>query len=61
VAHEHPQVAVIDNLLANEALQKLQHYCWASTIWPKVHPNGYLDAMASVARTNFGRAVQHRR
>jgi len=46
VAHEHPQVAVIDNLLADEALQKLQHYCWASTIWPKVHPNGYLDAMA---------------
>jgi hypothetical protein len=40
-----PQVAVIDNLLTDEALQKLRHYCWASTVWHKIHPNGYLGAM----------------
>jgi hypothetical protein len=40
VANEHPPGHT------DEALQKLKHYCWASTVWHKVDPNGYLDAMA---------------
>jgi len=40
-----PQVAVIDNLLTDEALNALRKYCWRSTIWHKVYPNGYLGAM----------------
>lgn len=40
-----PQVAVIDNLLTDEALKKLQQYCWRSTMWHMVYPNGYLGAM----------------
>jgi Tfp pilus assembly protein PilF len=40
-----PQVAVIDNLLTDEALEKLRQFCWRSTIWQKSYPNGYLGAM----------------
>jgi hypothetical protein len=40
-----PQVAVIDNLLTEEALERLRQYCWRSTIWHKPYPNGYLGAM----------------
>jgi hypothetical protein len=40
-----PQVAVIDNLLTGEALDKIRQYCWRSTIWHKVYPNGYLGSM----------------
>jgi Tetratricopeptide repeat len=40
-----PQIAVIDNLLSDEALDKLRQYCLRSTMWHKVYPNGYLGAM----------------
>jgi Tfp pilus assembly protein PilF len=40
-----PQIAVIDNLLTDEALSALRQYCWRSTIWHKSYPNGYLGAM----------------
>jgi Tfp pilus assembly protein PilF len=40
-----PQVAVIDNLLTNEALERLRLFCWRSTVWQKPYPNGYLGAM----------------
>ena len=40
-----PQIAVIDNLLTDEALEKLRQFCWRSTIWHKSYPNGYLGAM----------------
>jgi Tetratricopeptide repeat len=40
-----PQIAVIDNLLTEEALDALRQYCWRSTIWHKSYPNGYLGAM----------------
>jgi hypothetical protein len=40
-----PQVAVIDNLLTPEALEKLRRFCWRSTIWQMAHPNGYVGAM----------------
>jgi tetratricopeptide (TPR) repeat protein len=42
---ESPQIAVIDNLLTDEALAQLRSYCWRSTIWRKEYPNGYLGAM----------------
>jgi Tfp pilus assembly protein PilF len=40
-----PQIAVIDNLLTDEALGKLRRFCWGSTIWRKVYTGGYLGAM----------------
>ena len=40
-----PQVAVLDNLLTGEALERLRQYCYRSTIWHKSYPNGYLGAM----------------
>jgi Flp pilus assembly protein TadD len=40
-----PQIAVIDNLLTEEALAKLRRFCWGSTIWRKVYRDGYLGAM----------------
>jgi len=40
-----PQIAVIDNLLTDEALAQLRNYCWRSTMWNKSYPNGYLGAM----------------
>jgi hypothetical protein len=40
-----PQIAVIDNLLTDEALDKLRQYCWGSTVWQRSYPSGYLGAM----------------
>jgi Tetratricopeptide repeat len=40
-----PQIAVIDRLLTDEALERLRSYCWRSTMWHKSYPNGYLGAM----------------
>jgi Tfp pilus assembly protein PilF len=40
-----PQIAVIDNLLTDEALGNLRRFCWGSTIWRKVYSGGYLGAM----------------
>jgi Tfp pilus assembly protein PilF len=40
-----PQIAVIDNLLSDEALDRLRQFCWRSTIWQRAHRNGYLGAM----------------
>jgi hypothetical protein len=40
-----PQIAVIDNLLTDEALAELRRFCWGSTIWRKVYRDGYLGAM----------------
>ena len=40
-----PQIAVIDNLLTDEALERLRNFCWRSTMWHKAYPNGYLGAM----------------
>jgi hypothetical protein len=40
-----PQIAVIDNLLTQEALEKLRRFCWGSTIWRKAYRDGYLGAM----------------
>lgn len=40
-----PRIIVIDNLLSDEALEKLRRYCWGSTIWRDTHPEGYLTAM----------------
>ncbi len=40
-----PQIVVVDNLLTPEALEKLQRFCWGSTVWHKVYEEGYLGAM----------------
>jgi tetratricopeptide (TPR) repeat protein len=40
-----PQLVVVDDLLTPEALQKLQRFCWGSTVWRKVYNQGYLGAM----------------
>jgi hypothetical protein len=40
-----PQIAVIDNLLSDEALTRLRRFCWGSTIWRQVYRDGYLGAM----------------
>ena len=40
-----PRIIVIDNLLGEEALEKLRRYCWGSTIWRETHAEGYLTAM----------------
>jgi hypothetical protein len=42
---DSPQMAVIDDLLTEEALDALRRYCWRSTMWQKPYPNGYLGAM----------------
>ena len=39
-----PQIAVIDNLLSDEALARLRSFCWGSTIWRKAYRDGYLGA-----------------
>jgi len=44
-ANRSPQIAVIDNLLTDEALDRLRQYCLRSTMWQKPYPNGYLGAM----------------
>src|SRR5579859_4395339 len=41
----NPRIIVIDDLLSGDALEKLRHYCWGSTIWREPHPEGYLTAM----------------
>lgn len=40
-----PRIVVIDNLLTDEALEKLRHFCWDSTIWQRSYDSGYLGAM----------------
>ena len=40
-----PRIAVIDDLLSNDALEKLRQYCWGSTMWQKSYEGGYLGAM----------------
>jgi hypothetical protein len=40
-----PQIAVIDNLLTEDALEGLRRYALRSTMWQKPYPNGYLGAM----------------
>jgi hypothetical protein len=40
-----PQIIVVDDLLSEEALEKLRRYCLGSTIWRETHPEGYLTAM----------------
>lgn len=40
-----PHIIVIDDLLSQEALEKLRRYCLGSTIWRDTHPEGYLTAM----------------
>ncbi|MDP9132189.1 MAG: tetratricopeptide repeat protein, partial [Nitrospirota bacterium] len=39
-----PEVTYIDGLLTDEALRRLRHFCWASTIWKKDYENGYIGA-----------------
>lgn len=41
----NPQIAVIDNLLTEEALEGLRRFCRASTMWQRPYKNGYLGAM----------------
>ena len=43
--HRRPQIVVIDNLLTDEALNKLRHFCWGSTIWRMIYDGGYLGAL----------------
>ena len=40
-----PQIVVIDNLLTQEALEKLRRFCWGSNVWRRVYDDGYLGAM----------------
>ena len=40
-----PRVVVIDNLLTEEALEKLRRFCWRSTVWRKPYEKGYFGAM----------------
>lgn len=39
-----PEVTYIDNLLNQEALDRLRRFCWESTIWKKDYENGYIGA-----------------
>lgn len=39
-----PQIVVIDQLLTQEALQKLRLFCLDSTVWRQVYEGGYLGA-----------------
>jgi tetratricopeptide (TPR) repeat protein len=41
----NPQIAVIDNLLTEEALEGLRRFCRISTMWRRPYKNGYLGAM----------------
>ncbi len=40
-----PQIVVVDNLLTPQALEKLRHFCWGSSVWRKVYDQGYLGAL----------------
>src|SRR6202012_1580233 len=41
----NPQIAVIDNLLTQDALEGLRRFCRVSTMWRRPYKNGYLGAM----------------
>jgi tetratricopeptide (TPR) repeat protein len=43
--NSNPQIVVIDDLLTDEALDKLRRFCWGSTVWRKVYEDGYLGAL----------------
>lgn len=43
--HADPKLLVIDDLLTDEALQRLRQFCWGSTVWNRVYKNGYLGAL----------------
>ena len=40
-----PQIAVLDNLLTDEALERIRQFCYRSSMWHKSYPNGYIGAM----------------
>jgi hypothetical protein len=40
-----PQIAVLDNLLTDDALERIRQFCYRSTMWHKSYPNGYIGAM----------------
>lgn len=40
-----PQIAVLDNLLTDEAIERIRQFCYRSTMWRKSYPNGYVGAM----------------
>ncbi len=42
---KRPQIAVIDNLLTDEALAELRRFCWGSTVWRTNFQGGYLGAL----------------
>jgi tetratricopeptide (TPR) repeat protein len=44
-ARGEPRIVVIDNLLTEEALERLRRFCWDSTIWRKSYKDGYLGAI----------------
>lgn len=39
-----PRIVVIDNLLTDEALENLRHFCWSSSVWRSSYEDGYLGA-----------------
>jgi tetratricopeptide (TPR) repeat protein len=39
-----PRIVVIDNLLTDEALASLRHYCQGAKVWHTSYPQGYLGA-----------------
>jgi tetratricopeptide (TPR) repeat protein len=39
------QIAVIDNFLSPEALDRLRKFCWGSTIWHRAYSLGYLGTV----------------
>ena len=39
-----PQIVVIDNFLTEEALEKLQRFCWSAPVWQTIYSSGYLGA-----------------
>jgi tetratricopeptide (TPR) repeat protein len=41
----NPQIVVIDDLLTQEALEKLRSFCLRSTVWRKAYDEGYLGAV----------------
>lgn len=41
---KQPEVTYIDELLGQEALEKLRQFCWEATIWKKDYENGYSGA-----------------
>jgi hypothetical protein len=41
---QKPQIAVIDNLLTQEALEGLRRFCLQAPVWREAYKNGYLGA-----------------